>query len=178
MKTIIIILISVVAFAAPAALTNAPTLIVLNDQFDAPQTLQFPTTNITVLTIADKKGSDQIAGWVAPLKKKYAERIDIRGIADVSTVPKVLRGTVRKAFRNQQSYPVMMDWSGDTVKDFEYLPERANLYLLDRDGRILKHAAGEVGEAKLKKFSDAIDSALAVPTTVTTNGAAAKQRTP
>ena len=37
--------------------TNAPSSIELHDQFDAPQTLSFPATNVTLLTIADKKGS-------------------------------------------------------------------------------------------------------------------------
>ena len=34
--------------------TNAPALIEMRDQFDALQKLSFPTTNVTILTIADR----------------------------------------------------------------------------------------------------------------------------
>jgi hypothetical protein len=62
---------------------HAPAMLVLHDQFDTPQTLAFPTTSITLLTIADRTGSAQLAGWIAPVKQRFGERIDIRGIADV-----------------------------------------------------------------------------------------------
>ena len=91
------------ALAAPAVVpTNAPARIELNDQFDLPQTLSFPTTNITLLTIADHKGSEQIAGWIAPVKQRFGTRLDIRGIADLSPVPRILRGMVRKQFQKAQ----------------------------------------------------------------------------
>ena len=64
--------------------TNAPACIALHDQYDAPQKLSFPTTNITVLTIADRKGSEKVDGWIAALKPRYAGRIDLRGLADIS----------------------------------------------------------------------------------------------
>ncbi|MEK7781867.1 MAG: hypothetical protein AAB370_10255, partial [Verrucomicrobiota bacterium] len=64
-------------------LTNAPACIELPDQFEKPQKLSFPKTNLTVLTIADRKGSEQIAAWVEPVAKKFGTRVDVRGIADV-----------------------------------------------------------------------------------------------
>ena len=38
--------------------TNAPACIELRDQFDSPQRLTFPATNLVVLTIADKTGAE------------------------------------------------------------------------------------------------------------------------
>lgn len=141
--------------------TNAPARIELRDQYDAPQILLFPTTNITLLTIADKKGSEQIAGWVAPVKKQFARRVDIRGLADVSAVPWPLRALVRREFRKSQSYPVMLDWSGDVVKSFAYEPDKANVLLLDARGKILKRFSGAADAAAVQDLSAAIDSALA-----------------
>lgn len=140
--------------------TSAPSSIELHDQFDAPQTLSFPATNVTLLTIADKKGSEQVAGWVTPLKQRFGKRIDIRGLADVSTVPRPFRGMVRKKFQRLQTYPVMLDWSGEAVKAFTYVADKANVLLLDRRGQILKRISGEANPKAVQDLCAAIDRAL------------------
>ena len=148
--------------AAPTVVpTNAPARIELNDQFDVPQTLSFPTTNITLLTIADHKGSEQIAGWIAPVKQRYGTRLDIRGIADVSPVPRILRGMIRRQFQKAQSYPVMLDWSGDAVNAFTYVPDRVNVLVMDGRGRILTRLTGAANEPALQELYGVLDRALA-----------------
>lgn len=145
---------------APKVPTRVPAIIELNDQFDAPQKISFPTTNITLLTIADRSGSDQIAGWVAPVKKQFDKRVDIRGIADMSTVPSPLRGFIRKTFQKAQTYPVMMDWVGNTVKAITYVPEKANVLVLDGRGKILLRISGAADEKQIKELCEAIEHAL------------------
>lgn len=136
--------------APVTTVTHAPACIELKDQFDSPQRLSFPTTNFTVLTIADHKGSEQIAGWVRPIKARYGAQVAIHGIADVAAVPGWLRSPVRRKFRQRQSYPVMLDWSGDTVKAFATAQDCVNVFVLDERGRILKRLrrseTGRVGE--------------------------------
>ncbi len=150
------------AIAAPTAIpTNAPVRVDLNDQFDVPQTLCFPSTNITLLTIADHKGSEQIAGWIAPVKQRFGKRLDIRGIADVSPVPRFLRGMIRKQFQKAQSYPVMLDWSGDAVNAFTYVPDRVNVLVMDGSGRILTRLTGAANEQALHELYGILDRALA-----------------
>jgi hypothetical protein len=140
--------------------TNAPARISLPDQFDAPRTLVFPTTNITLLTIADKAGSEQIAAWVTPTKRRFPTRLDIEGIADVSAVPWPLHGFVRKKFQKAQSHPVMLDWSGDTVKAFAPSANKANVFVIDAHGRILKRMAGQADESALRELNAVIEAAL------------------
>ncbi len=150
------------ACAAPGVIpTNAPARIELNDQFEVPQTLSFPTTNLTLLTIADHKGSEQIAGWIAPVKQRYGTGVDIRGIADVSPVPRLLRGMIRRQFQKAQSYPVMLDWSGDVVKAFTYVPDKVNVLVIDGGGRIVIRLTGEVNATSLQELYDVLDRALA-----------------
>jgi hypothetical protein len=144
-----------------ALATNAPARIELRDQFNALHTLTFPTTQLTLLTIANKKGSEQIAGWIAPVMQRFGGRIDVCGIADLSSVPGPLRGMVRKAFQRSQSYPVLMDWSGDVVKQFGYAPGEAEIYLLDRDGRILHRHRGEINPRAAEGVFGKIEQALA-----------------
>lgn len=146
--------------APPPVPTNAPACIELKDQFDVPQKLSFPTTNITLLTIADHRGSEQIAGWVTPVKQRFGARVDIRGLADVSPAPRFLRGMIRKQFQKAQSYPVMLDWSGDAVKAFTYESDKANVLVLDGRGRILKRLAGAADENSVREVCAVLEAAL------------------
>jgi hypothetical protein len=141
--------------------TNAPALISLRDQFDAPQKLSFPSANLTVLTIADRKGADQIAGWVTPLQRQFGTRIDIRGVADVSKVPHALQSLVRVRFQKLLTYPVMMDWSGEVVGALTYVPNKANVLVLDGSGRILRRVSGIADDKAVQDMCATITKALA-----------------
>jgi hypothetical protein len=145
---------------AETAVTNAPACIRLHDQFNALEKLSFPTTNLTLLTIADGRGSEQIAGWVKPVKQRFDGRIDIRGIADMSCVPRPLRGLVRTQFQAVQHYPVMLDWTGDVVNEFAYQPGEADILVLDRDGKIIYRARGKATEKAIQNLCAVIDQAL------------------
>ena len=156
---------ALIADAAPAvrsvsSATNAPSSIELRDQFESLHKLSFPTTNLTLLTIADHKGSEQVANWVAPVHARYGRRVIIHGIADVSAVPAWLRGVVRKKFRQRQSYPVMLDWSGDTVKAFASAQDCVNVFVVDDGGRILKRFTGAAKPDALAELYATIDRAL------------------
>jgi hypothetical protein len=133
----------------------------LHDQFGAPQILVFPTTNITVLTIADRKGSEQISAWVLGIKRRFANGFNIRGLADVSAVPGPLHSLVRRKFQRVQAYPVMMDWTGDAVKRFSYTRGKANLLVLDTRGRIAKRYCGEATPQLIEDLSAVIDLLIA-----------------
>jgi hypothetical protein len=153
---------AVMVVAAPLAIpTNAPARIELKDQFDVPQRLIFPTTNITFLTIADRRGAEQIAGWVGPVKQRFANRVDIRGLADVSTVPKFLRGMIRQQFQKSLTYPIMLDWSGDVVNAFTYVPNQVTVLVLDERGRILIRLTDVATEPQLQEVYATLDRALA-----------------
>ncbi len=165
MKPFFLLMLAWCASAAPISqtveiATHAPVLLALHDQFDASQTLSFPTTNIVFLTIADKAGSEQLAAWITPVKHRFGERIDIRGIADVSPVPRLLRNLVRKKFRELQAYPVMMDWTGDAVKAFTSVPEKANVLVLNGRGEILLRTSGPASERAVQDLCAVIERAL------------------
>ena len=143
-----------------ALLTNAPACIELPDQFEKPQKLSFPNTNLTVLTLADRKGSEQIAGWVEPVAKRFGTRVAVRGIADVSAVPRLLRGTVRSAFRKEQSYPVMLDWSGKEVAKFAPKENVTTVLLIDGQGKILRRYEGAAKKAEVEELCKLIQEIL------------------
>ena len=142
----------------------------LQDQYQKLQTLSFPATNVTFLTIADRKGSEQVAGWITGVKARHAGAVDIRGLADVGGVPSFLRGRIRKRFQETILYPVMMDWSGDVCASFRYVSDQANVFIIDRNGSVAGRLSGKATEANLKAAFVALDKALATPVNSLTNG--------
>ncbi|MBK7999261.1 MAG: hypothetical protein IPK15_11255 [Verrucomicrobia bacterium] len=169
---------SFTAWAAEDAMPGPkiPQRLELSDQYDTKHVVSFPTTNVIFLTIADRKGSEQIAGWITALKARPEMPVDIRGLADVGGVPGFLRGRIRKRFQETILYPVMMDWSGKVCAQFKYVPDLANVYIIDRNGALVGHFSGRTNAAGLKEAFVALDKALATPVNAPTN-AALKQAT-
>lgn len=140
--------------------TNAPALVELQDQFGKPQKLAFPNARITLLAIADKQGSAEVNAWIAALKPRYAERIDIRGLADMGGVPGFLQGHISRKFQATRKYPVMMDWSGKVCDRFGYRQDVANILVIDADGTIRERVCGAATEDAVTRISHALDKAL------------------
>ena len=143
--------------------TNAPACIELRDQFDSPQKLAFPTTNLTLLTIADKKGSAQVDGWIAALKPRYSGSIAIRGLADVGGAPGFVQGRIRKGFQELRRYPVMLDWSGKVCAQLGYKKDEANILVLDRNGRIHARFTGVATAVAVAEAGVVLDKLLSNP---------------
>lgn len=151
-----------------AASTNAPAVVATNvcpafslrDQFGTGHDFKFPRTKPAVLAVADKKGSEDIEGWAQPLAGRFGDRIDIPGLADVSAVPRLLRGTVQSRFKKAVAHPVMLDWDGKVAGGFNYTKGQANIYLIAPDGRVLHHMAGRVSADKLAELGSRIEALL------------------
>ncbi len=148
------------ALAAPELPMHAPPRLVLSDQFERPQALTFPGTNLVVLTIADQDGSQQVDAWIGAIKSRYAGRLDVRGLAQVGGVPGIFRERIRRKFRQARSYPVMLDWSGTNCAAFGYEPGRANLLVLDRMGAIRGRVSGPASPANVEKLVTVLESLL------------------
>ncbi len=141
--------------------TNAPPCVELRDQFDTPQRLSFPTTNVVVLTIADRKGSEEVDAWIAALKPVYYGHVDFRGLANVAGVPGLLQAKVRRRFQETRKYSVMMDWSGAACAQFGYQRDVANILVIDRHGSILARLRGRATYAAVAAACATLKAALA-----------------
>lgn len=171
---ILIVIESLTAFANVHAAdvntfpTNAPSHLELRDQYNAVRNISFPTTNVTILTIADRKGSEEVDAWIAALKPVYAGRVDFRGLADVAGVPGFLQQRVRRKFQETHKYPVMMDWNGQVCRRLGYSAGKANVLVIDRKGRIRGRFCGEATTLLVKQACLAADEALAIDDEVAT----------
>jgi peroxiredoxin len=124
----------------------------LKDQYDKTFTLNFPKNKATILVFGDREGAKQIESWVRPLVEKYADKIDIQGVAELSAVPSLARSVVRRIMKNQVKYSVMLDWSGAVSKSYGYQKGKANLFVIDKRGSIVAEVAGAASEAELEKI--------------------------
>jgi hypothetical protein len=134
----------------------------LNDQHQAAHHYQFPRSKISVLIFADYAGSPQLENWIRPLFERYQESIAIDGVAELSKVPKLIRGMVRTAFRDRLERPVMLDWSGAVSTDYHYQKGQANLFVIDHSGRILLKIVGAISAVNLQRVQNVIDQQLNV----------------
>lgn len=132
----------------------------LTDQNAKTRSYRFPKAKVTVMTVADHKGSDQLAPWIQRLHDRYENRIDIDGVANVSMIPKPFHNMFREAFRRQLTYSVMLDWDGALVKQFDYAKGVANVYVIDRRGRILKQVTGPASDEAMRELAQEIDRAI------------------
>jgi hypothetical protein len=133
----------------------------LTDQEAKKRIYRFPKTKVTVMTVADRKGADQLAPWIERVYDRYQNQIDIDGVADVSMIPKLFQPILREAFKKRLEYSVMLDWDGFVVKQFAYKKNVANIYVIDRGGHIVQRLTGAVRNEALRALFRAIDAAIA-----------------
>jgi hypothetical protein len=135
----------------------------LSDQHGSIRSYRFPKAKVSVMTIADHKGSHQLPPWIQAIRDRYGDLIDIDGIADVSMIPKPFHSIFRRAFRKRLAYSVMLDWGGSVLNQFGYEKGVANIYVIDRKGVIVKRLSGPVQESAGRELFRKIDRATASP---------------
>ncbi len=154
-----------VAAAAMAAETSAPaasrqiTGFELPDQHDKEHRYHFPKANLSLLTVADQKGSAQVESWAKPVRERYGAKVDIDGVADMSAVPGFVRNMVTGQFKKRQQYPVMLDWTGKVCRQLGGPKGQAGILLIDREGRVLREWHGHATEGTLRELFATIDKA-------------------
>lgn len=124
----------------------------LTDQFGNQTSVVFPSSKPVVLVFGDREGSEQVEGWVRPLYGKFTDRIYIFGIAELSAVPSLARGVVRRIIKSKSKTSVMLDWSGSISKAYGYKKGKANIFVMDTNGKIVAKAAGAATETELQNI--------------------------
>ncbi len=117
----------------------------------------FTNAPVRLLTVADQKGAGQMDPWIHALKERFGTNFAMIAVADVSKVPRLLRGFVRGKFVERYPYPVLLDFSGDTVSRWNPMPDTPNLYLLAPDGRVLWRRSGSAAETDVASLLQAAE---------------------
>lgn len=141
---------------AAGADTNHLAAFVLPDQFGTNHTVSFPRTRPLILLLGDRRGSEEVDAWIAPLKQRWDGVADLLGIADVSAAPRFLRNRIREAIRKQRPRPLMLDFDGSVTDPLHCLPKTANLLVVAPDGRIVARESGPPEDAKFLRIGKAL----------------------
>ncbi len=132
----------------------------LNDQFDNKMTLKPEFSQPVIVTVADKKGYEQLPDWIAALKKEFGSSIQFFAVADLRAVPGWLKGTVRRGFRKKIAHGVAMDWDGAAAAQMNITGDEANLLMLDKEGRVSFSIHGEASDENQATLKNAIRKAI------------------
>jgi len=132
----------------------------LPDQFGTNHSINFPQPGPLVLIIADRAGSEQIQPWVAALKMRCGGRLKMTGVANVGGAPGWVQGLIRRKFRKEYTYPILLDWSGKLPAALHCEKDVANVFLLDAAGCVLATERGECGEVALQHLTQTADLTL------------------
>ena len=81
-------------------------------------------------------------------------------MAELSGVPTLARGMVRRIMRREIKYPVMLDWEGDISKTYGNQKGAATLVVVTRDGRIVYRTSGAAQESELERLYKEIDKVI------------------
>ncbi|MBS1813164.1 MAG: redoxin domain-containing protein [Acidobacteria bacterium] len=150
-RVLVFLFLVIGVMAANNAANNRAPEFELTDQYGNAQSYRFPTPKVNVLIFGDRKGSGQIEAWVRPLYDRYQDRINIKGIAALSSVPSLARGMVAKIFKSQVKYPVLLDWTGNVTKSYQYEEGKANVFVVSPNGEILLRINGAASQAGLEQ---------------------------
>ena len=144
----------------PAAHADEPRVLrsfELPDQFGQRHAVTFPRERPVLLLVGDRKGSEEVDGWIEPLKSRWGQVADIVGVADVDGVPRLFRGRLADSIRKSRPKPVMLDFDGTITKALACRGKTANVFVLDRTGRVLASVTGVAGEPGFGMLRDALE---------------------
>lgn len=131
----------------------------LADQFGAEHQVEFPRDRPVLLVVGDRRGSEEVGGWVPPLRERWAHGADIVGVADVSAVPGFLRGRVTAGIRRELSaWPLLLDFEGQVTAGLPCVRRAANVFLISTNGAIAAAASGPADPAKLAALAAQVDT--------------------
>jgi hypothetical protein len=132
----------------------------LTDQLGTTHTLTFPRDKPLVLAVADRRGAEQIEGWLAPFRQLSSSGVDIVGIASLDGVPKLFRSRVVRQLERRYPYPLLLDWEAQAARSLSCAKNQVNVFLLDHHGQLMHRQEGPASEAQLVQLNAAIDRLL------------------
>ena len=148
---------SLMAFAPPASRFPGFSL---EDQYERRWKHNDFQSPLVVYVISDRSGYSYSSNWTTPLVAEYRNRIRFVPIADVRGVPGFLKGYIRKRFKDEFKYPILMDWEGIITTGIKFTPGYPNLVIVDANRTIRHLTSGEGTASQLQSFRKQLNTLL------------------
>jgi len=129
----------------------------LQDQYEKTVSLRQYDGRIIVLIASDKEGKAQNAGWTKAIKEKYANRVTVQGIADVSSAPFFLKGKIRNDFKKDGD-SILLDWKGEVFRTYGLTKVVSNVIFIDKDGMIRHRSSGTASPEAVQELFKKIEA--------------------
>lgn len=118
----------------------------IKDQFGTLHTGQDCGTAVVLMLGGGRKGITYIDVWGSPLHAALEEELDAGavcslGFAHLKGVPFFIKKKVVDSFSKNPEEWTLLDWKGHIAKSWGAEKDAANLYLFDRNGRLILHEA-------------------------------------
>ena len=156
-RVLISTVVSLIVLAAQSALptgSKAPAWSLKDANDTAYDSSHF--TGKTVLLIGgDKNSQDTNSAWASRAKSACGSELTGLGLADVSAVPKLLRGYYRSHLRadaTRMGVPLLLDWDGSVAKSFHFKADVSNVFLIGPDNSIDYTASGPPTDEEIKQL--------------------------
>lgn len=132
----------------------------IEDQFEKKWTKADYSNKVTLYMVCDRDGYDYADNWTDKLVPKFKSRIHFVPVADVSPVPGLLKGYIRGKFKDNFTFPVLMDWEGTLVKAFDMKEGYPTLIITDKTGVIQYRAWGKGSESEVRRIQEKLEQLL------------------
>ena len=165
MRRFLVIVMLVILQGAGASAENAinekAVEFTLQDQYEKAVSLRRYEGRVLVLLASDKEGSSQNAAWIKVIRDKYADRLAVLGIANVSSVPFFLKGKIRNDFKKDGD-SILLDWKGEVFRSYGFAKAVSNIVLIDGRGVIRHRSSGNASPEAVHELFKKID-AMSLP---------------
>jgi hypothetical protein len=101
--------------------------------------------------IAGRHGTGEIAKWVKPVRTTFGDAVEIFGLADVHGIPGIFRPAVRGMVKKGAEWPVLMDWTGETVGAIFSPGADIEVLVVNKAGQVLVRVSGAVTDEGLQR---------------------------
>lgn len=119
------------------------------------------STKPVLYVLCDRDAYDYVDNWTDELVPAYRTKIHFVPVADVRGVPGLMKGYVRGRFRDEFSYPILMDWEGELSRTLGLKKGYPTLVVTRADGTVTYQAWGKGSRnqvGRLKKKLDEVTS--------------------
>ena len=77
-------------------------------------------------------------------------------VAELSLVPRFLRGLIRRRFVDGSKHPIILDFTGKIVGLLPFDPDNVTITVFDPQGAVIFSQSGEATDETVGKMKDAI----------------------
>ena len=95
---------------------------------------------------ADRKGSQYTDQWGPTLadslkKEGHIDSVEFVALANLQSVPGMMKGMVKGFFPKEKENWVLLDWDGEFDQAYDFVENKCNILLFDRERNLLVHEA-------------------------------------